>query len=387
MSINDDLADAFVIRAIDLNRFAAGVRRDVLRILLDLEDELAAELARFDPSAPTRSAFQQRRLEALQEQTRKTIATAYRDMRRETDKAIVGVVQSEAVFARHAVQSVIGVDMLSVSVPPVMLETIARDILVPMGVDESQPLAVWWGAQEDATRRRFVGTMRNGILRGETLDELVNRVRGIPLRDDAGKIIRQRGQALRGPAILDVSRRDATTLVRTAVQTGANQTRQTAFERNPDVVRGMAASTTLDLRTSAICIARTGAAWDLDGKPLPESTRQEPYPGPPPWHPNCRSTIIAVLHSLADILRKAQPAKRAGVRDLEVSTRSSIDGQVPMSTTFETFLKKRSAADQRKILGAGKWRLWQEGKLSLSEMIDETGRPLSLAELNQRAAA
>jgi len=36
------------------------------------------------------------------------------------------------------------------------------------------------------------------------------------------------------------------------------------------------------------------------------------------------------------------------------------------------------------VLGAGKWALWKAGKLSLSDLIDQSGRPLSLAELRAR---
>jgi hypothetical protein len=47
------------------------------------------------------------------------------------------------------------------------------------------------------------------------------------------------------------------------------------------VLQGVQAIVTLDARTSAICMARSGMAWDFDGKPLNDETGID-FPGPPP---------------------------------------------------------------------------------------------------------
>lgn len=387
-SVPEALADEFTVRAVDVSRFEAGVRRDVLKILRDLEDELAADVARVDPTGPARTAYQQARLEALQRQTADTIATAYKDARGTTTSALRTVAVTEARAVRAIVARAVGVDIMTVAVSPNVLRALATDVLVSVSPRERYPLSEWWATQEAATRRHFMGEMRSGILRGETNDELVARVRGAVMRDADGKVLRNAaGEIMRAPGVLEASRRDATTLVRTATNGVSNTARMATFEENDDVVRGVAASTTFDLRISDICIARTGAAWDLAGKPLPESTRDEPFPGPPPWHPNCRTSLISVLKSLREILGASRPRKRGELRDLSVAKRASMDGHIPASTTFEQFLKRRSADEQKQILGAGKYGLWKSGELSLSELIDQTGRPIGVRELEARASA
>lgn len=63
------------------------------------------------------------------------------------------------------------------------------------------------------------------------------------------------------------------------------------------------------------------------------------------------------------------------------STRASMDGQVPASLNFETWLKGKSKAFQDEKLGPGRADLWRRGVITLSDLLDQWGNPLSLAQL------
>jgi hypothetical protein len=63
------------------------------------------------------------------------------------------------------------------------------------------------------------------------------------------------------------------------------------------------------------------------------------------------------------------------------TVRASLSGPVSGKTTFEAWLKKRSVAEQNTVLGVGKAKLWRSGKIGFSDLVDQRGNPLTLAQL------
>lgn len=365
--ISDILADRFTVRGVQLLRFDAHLRRRALTVLKKLEAELAGQVAQFDPYGPSRTTYQRARLDALLRWSRATIASRYRTIREGQTRQMEDLVDDEATRTADLINRTVGADVMSAGVTETQLAQIVSGTLI-----EGSPAASWWGEQSKALQRRFTNQMQMGAIRGETVDELVRRVRGT----------RANGYT---DGIMETSRREAQALVRTAIQGVSNGARMAVFRANDDVVRGVQALVTLDGRTTEICIARSGGAWDLEGAPLPESTRQEPFPGYPPWHWGCRTTLIAVLRTVKEMLGLVGSRKAATLRALPKATQSSMDGQVAASLTYEQWLNTKPEAFQRDVLGRGKWELWQAGGLTLSELIDQSGRPLSLEQLKAAA--
>jgi hypothetical protein len=235
------------------------------------------------------------------------------------------------------------------------------------------PAVDWWGRQAAGLRNKFLDEMRLGIIAGENLGTLKRRIRGTRERNFKDGLLRekQKGQA--------------EALIRTSVQSAANASREAVIKQNSDVFRGVQALTTLDERTSDICIARSGGAWNLDtGDPLPDSPVQEPYPGPPPWHFNCRTTLIGVLKDIEGIKEQKGAQAKKRLRQLSRGTQQSIDGSVAGDLNFSQWLERQSEARQRRILGPGRLELWKSGDINLTQLIDQRGRPLTLNELRQR---
>lgn len=69
------------------------------------------------------------------------------------------------------------------------------------------------------------------------------------------------------------------------------------------------------------------------------------------------------------------------IDEIEPGTRSSMDGQVSSGTTFNEWLKGKSPQFQKDYLGAGRYELYKDGKITLSQLVNQQGRTLSLAEL------
>jgi hypothetical protein len=178
--------------------------------------------------------------------------------------------------------------------------------------------------------------------------------------------------------VLDVSKREATALVRSSVQTVSNEVMQETFTQNEDVLDGWQALATLDLKTTPVCRARDGAAWDFKGNPLPQSPVQIPSPGRPPWHWQCRTIGIPVVKSWDDL------AGMTGIAEIPASTRSSMDGQISEKITYEEWLRGQSKERQLQVLGQAKWELWNDGKLTQAEMVDAQGNPLTVEQLKTK---
>ena len=203
------------------------------------------------------------------------------------------------------------------------------------------------------------------------MPELIRRVRGTKALGFAD-------------GLMGGSRRGATLVVRTSVQSITNEARFQTFKKNKSVVKGYQAVVTFDNLTSDICIARSGFAWDHDGKPMNARTT-ESFPGPPPWHRNCRTTLIPIVKSYDELIKDPHQAAqvKAALEKVPVGVRASMNGAVAKDLTYDQWLRGQTATIQKKVLGVGKHRLWKNGDLSLRDLIDQSGRPLTLAQLQK----
>jgi len=91
---------------------------------------------------------------------------------------------------------------------------------------------------------------------------------------------------------------------------------------------------------------------------------------------NCRSAEVPVLYTLREL--------GLDVDDTPTGTRASSEGQIRADTTFEEFLGRRTEAQQDEQLGVGRAQLWRDGKLTLSQLLDLSGSPLSLTQLTAK---
>jgi SPP1 gp7 family putative phage head morphogenesis protein len=196
-----------------------------------------------------------------------------------------------------------------------------------------------------------------GVSLGETNAQIAKRIFG-----EGGE---------KGGEVMPRGRRDAMSITRTAVQTVANNARMATYLENADIIKAVQWISTLDSRTTLICMARSGKTWSLpDFKPI---GHEIPWDGGPPAHWACRSTTIPITKSFEELGGDGP--------DLSASTRSSMDGQAAADLTFDAFLKSKPASFADEMLGVGRAQLWRAGKITLSDLLDARGVPLTLAEL------
>ena len=158
------------------------------------------------------------------------------------------------------------------------------------------------------------------------------------------------------------TRRNLEMVVRTSVNHVTNSVKAATYAANSDVVDRVMWRSVLDGRTSEICQARDGEEYDLDSD----------YPKPPA-HPNCRSVIVPITKSFRDF--------GLDIDEVAPGTRASMNGQVPATETYGTWLKQQPDAFIQEVLGKQKAEFFTSGKLSLDKFVDSTGRTLTLDQL------
>ena len=344
--VDQAIADLILEHGIDLLRLEAGVRAQVLRLLEDLRRELTAQLASEDLTA-----FGKQRTQQLLRQASATIDNYFAKMQGELDLTLQGVGR---IQAQHIADILTLHVNIGASLPTeTFLLRLVSNILI-----QGAPSSEWWSRQNQDTAFRFANAVRQGVAAGETTDQIVRRITG------------GRG----GVGVMDISARNATALVRTSIQTVANAARRETFQKNADIINGIQQLSTLDGRTTEICIAYSGAEWDLNYEPINGTTL--PYNNGVPRHWNCRSVETAITKTFAELgLNLPEPA---------AGTRASEGGPVPVGTTFEQWLERRTVAQQDEQLGPGRAQLWRDGKITLNQLLDLSGNPMSLRELHAK---
>jgi hypothetical protein len=53
---------------------------------------------------------------------------------------------------------------------------------------------------------------------------------------------------------------------------------------------------------------------------------------------------------------------------------------------YEDWLRTQDEETQKEVLGPARWELWKGGKLSMTDMVHQNGRALTLGELRSKAA-
>lgn len=343
-SLEARLAELFTDANLDALRFAAGqqveVERKVRRMLRDVRDELLK-------ADPTKRA----EVDALIKHVSEILIKGYREI-------ATGQAVAMGAFAPIAAKG--AVNAVNIAVGANLLDMPKRALKVSNLLIEGAPSADWWAGQAYNVRRRFSQVVLSGFAEGVTTDQMARAILG------RGPV----GRSLPGEGILDVSLREARSLVHASVQTVANAARRDTFKQNSDIVIGVRQISTLDGKTTLQCQARDQKEWTLEGEPVGHKI---PYNGGTPLHWGCRSAETSVLKPLV-IDGVTLPTFRG-------STRASRDGQVDSSLTFEKWLEGKSQDFQDEALGRGRAKLWRDGVITFSDLLDLRGNPLTLKQL------
>lgn len=188
--------------------------------------------------------------------------------------------------------------------------------------------------------RQINNLLQEGFIQGNTQDQIISKVRQIePLQ-----------------------RRQAASLVRTGTNAVSSIARYRSAEENRDVLLGYEWVSTLDDKTSNVCMARDGVVYDFA-----ESSPK------PPAHFSCRSTIVPKVDPRYNLLSKVDATRPSiGAEGVE---------QVNAQTTYGGWLRKQPASFQDKVLGPARAKLFRQGGLSVSKFVNYDGDTYTLDQL------
>ena len=339
MNTSDRLADLYTVRQLLLNRLAAGEQAKVNKQLLDIAREIERRLKTRKPLTD----FQGRRLDRAIADLQKLVKV--------TGPNFGELAQLEAAFARQA--------FVSVSIDAALPGASVIDRIANTSLVQGATMRQWFTKIQQQIAFDIERTVKTGVSLGDTNAQIARAIVG---------------DGMRGPGAFPRGRRDAMAVTRTAVQTIANDARLATFEANTDIVKAVQWISTLDSRTSDICIARSGLVWTLPGyKPKGHNIE---WQGPPPAHWACRSTIIPITKTFREL--------GLDIDEVPPSTRASMDGQVAADLTFGDWLKGKPVEFADEMLGKGRAQLWRDGKITLQDLLNAQGQPLTLKQLRER---
>lgn len=383
-NFSDKVVSQFVGHTIRLNRYSAGVSSKVLGLLTQLEADLVDDINKYDVEGVARDVYKRARAEALLKQVKATIATHYGKVHQAVRGELTDFSAVEAQRLAATLNKAIHSSVFTTSLTRADLKELVSKSLI-----QGSPAKDWWSKQGNDLRQRFSSEVRLGVAAGENNDKIVKRIRGEKTRQMRSILVGDEHKTVpvyQG-GILDVSKREAQALVRTAVMTVSSNVMRQFYDENADLLKGIGLNVTLDNKTTLICISLSGGRWDLEGNPLPDSTVQRSYPGDPPYHWNCRTVPYPITKSWDELIEEQTGRRLKKKLDSAPSAvRASMDGEVAGDWSYQDWLKSQTDEEQREILGPGRYKLWKAGKLTLSQLVDQHNRPLTLKELKAKYA-
>lgn len=372
---NEEILDATIRHQIKLLRFSNGEALTISKLLAESDAELEAMLS----SGLTDTS--ETRIRSLLKDIRRSRAAVYERIQAILEEDLSGLAVIEAAWEGGALSSAVPVVMTFAATPPSVLKALAGSPI------NGIPLKGWLGRTSLNDVLRIEQQIRLGVLGGETTPQIVRRIRGT----------RAAGFT---DGVLSTTRREAEMIVRTATNHVSTAARQSVWEANADIIKGVRWVATLDGRTSSVCQSRDGEIYAIDKGPRP------------PAHPNCRSTVAPVLDGeqivgtrptitdkrtrrqreinfRAEAHAEAGNAKWKGMsvaqRDAAIKAKrlkwaDDNIGQSPTSTNYETWLKGQSLKFQDSVLGPTKAKMFREGA-TLDKFVDANGKPYTLKQL------
>ncbi|AMW17149.1 minor capsid protein [Glaesserella parasuis] len=335
-SLNSRIAYALTDRKILHFRYDAHLRQQVMKQLSKTQRELLNRLA-----AAGVDALPKKQLDTLLKELKQEVAKVYQEMTAYTQDELSGFFTAETQHIHQLYNDEVGFDFFN-QVPEYKRKANKTATIIA-----GSPLEDWWAKQGNDFAFKFEGIIRQGLLDGQQTSQMITDVKHL----------------------MNTSRRHAETLVITAVAKVADKAHQALRDENLDILAGEKHLSTLDTRTSTVCQLRDGLMWDLDKKPIDHDV---PYQRPP-LHPRCRSILQLVTKSWKELGIDAE--------EMPSSTRASQDGPVSEQINYENWLKSKSPEQQDQVLGKGKADLWRRGVITFADMLDQSGRPLTLKDL------
>lgn len=246
-----------------------------------------------------------------------------------------------------------------------LLVTIAEAAAIKAVIKKPTPKVTWEDLQYKPIQA--TGELLEPFLTDLSARQISRVNREIMISMSQGRTISQTVQAIRGTkarnyrdGVISRNANDARTIVRTATQHVSQQSRESTWEANSDLIDSYQWVSTLDGKTSQQCKSLDQTIYPIGKGPVP------------PIHIGCRSTTV--------------PYFKPSVWD-EGATRSAEFGPVDQSTTYYEWLGNQPVSFQDDALGPVRGKLFRDGGLNAVEFarlqLDRNFQPLTLDQMKR----
>jgi SPP1 gp7 family putative phage head morphogenesis protein len=382
---NEILQDGALRHAIDVQRYTRGEARRILSLLEASDAELIRTLERRLGALPVPVDFRSARLLSLRADIRRARTAVMARLQGTLTQDLQGFASVEATDAKQLLEFAVPIEYQFASVSLEQLRSVVTE--QPF---QGRNLGDWWRRLQTADQDRVMDQIQLGYSQGESVPNIMRRIRGT------------RAAGYRD-GVLGTTRRNAETVVRTAVNHVSNAARDAVWDANADVIDSLRWLSTLDGRTTLICMRRDGHLAPVGDKPLPPDVVPLTPPGArPPAHPNCRSVMVPFISETALLGDRpfVRTTQRRGAREVDFRRMAREQGRsvsavrrdwgrenigtIPKTTNYEEFLRRQPAAFQDRVLGDTKGALFRRGGLKIDKFVDARGTEFTLEQLASR---
>ena len=326
------LLERLIRHQVMIQRLSSGQIKRALPILRQLAKDLRARIAAGDATE-----FAMGRMLTLERDIQVLVTEATDSIQQQLE--LEAFATQEIDFTQRLLGAAVTVDLAQgINTDMVAAVTTRRQLTLVSG-DTVKRLTVpqMFDELSAAVGRDALRTVQAGVIEGRTQQDMAR---------DVARMVTTR------------SRRQAETVIRTAVNGIGGAARNEVFAANSDIIEGEKWTSTLDGRTTPVCRSRDGEIYPLGQGPRP------------PAHYGCRSLM--------------RPVIKEQYRLAQVGDRASMNGPVDSRVTYGGWLKRQPKEFQDDVLGPRRAALFRSGKLRIDQFVDDMGRALTLDELAAR---
>lgn len=344
-TVNEKLLERYIRHAVYLEQLKKGEAKLISRFLKtkafpQIYGKLIGELGKVKNLETVGSIYRIKRLKMMLASVQKISTAGMVKAQKMLVSKLVDISKFEAKWNANLIAKTVPLD-ITMEMP----STEVLKKLVTMRPMDGHKLGTWMAGFSTSLRIAMAKQIKVGIATGESLPKIGKRIE----------------------KVLGYKSKQAEYIARTAVSNVVHGARDAVFKANKELIRKIQWISTLDDRTSLVCIHYDGQVFDVDAGPRP------------PIHFNCRSSIAPVITSWQEY----------GVEEPPPATRASMNGAVPSKMTYRQWLKNmgktaEGRATQNKILGKKRAELYRSGKVKIDKFIGKDLKPLTLRELAKR---
>jgi hypothetical protein len=342
------ILDRTITRQVYLQRVAEHVRGVVLYRIQGLHDQLIAD----PPTSGSRRELNRMRQDAL---------AVFKQIKQEILEDVQTILNKEAKYHADSYRKLYGA---RIAVP----ELKASDVMV-----KGASIEAWVDKLGQDHLMRLEAAKAFGKVRKQPMGEVLLGSKSASAR----VTVDGRRVTLRAYESADWNQlnRQVAAFTRTLMASASQRAVQQVAEDHSNLFSAYQIAVILDNRTSITCMGLSGGVWDsVTGQPLPGSATSIPFPGWPPYHHHCRSSMLLVPRDWEDLpkkVRQSVPNPRALKEDRLY--------QEPKS--YEDWLKEQPEELAMELLGPTRLELWKAGKLPPELLLDQNLNPLPVSEL------